>query len=114
MSEYSHLLFILFFLGWNCIVALGLLWYIDKRAKQRYTKEDLVAYGKKYSDKFILAIKEKSKIPAEISMEDYAIYVKVNNAIVMSHRVMEAEEKHFAQKEASRLLEHNNEKRLKN
>lgn len=83
---------------------LMFLAYLDKRKLQRFTKQDLHEYGKRYADQVVDQIKEKANIPSDITAEDYATYVKVHNSYVMAARIKEAERAHYTKNETDKLI----------
>lgn len=112
--ENIHVLYILGFLAWNCILLLYFLWYIDRPNKKKYTKSDLIDYGKNQVDIALDSIKEQSHIPNDISVNDYATYVRVHNAFVMANRAAKAEQEYKSKKEATKLLIDTVNKKVKN
>ena len=112
--ENIHTFYILGFLAWNCILVLYFLWYIDRPKKEKYTKSDLIEYGKRQVDITMDSIKKQSHIPNDISVEDYAVYVKVHNAFVVANRAAKAEQEYTSKKEAIKLLIDTVNKKVKN
>lgn len=87
---------------------------MDRRREQIYTRSNMIAYANEQVTAAIDSIREKSNIPEEISVNDYAIYVRVHNAYVMAGRVAKAQQEYNSKKEVAKILSDTVNKKVKN